>query len=131
MTPAKEEYNAIVVYWHDGDTAYCVIELSAVDKLYKGSYENPWPVRLADCNANELKDLGGKEALENVMTICPEGTPIVLRNVRKDPYERWDASIETPLARDLGMFLEVEGWVARYPGSGPKVKPLWPRVAHH
>lgn len=131
--PGVPSYPATVVYVVDGDTIGVVISIAPILGLYVGSIDKPWRIRLKDCNANELHDPGGTEAASNLARILDPGTEILLHNIRIDqaPHgnkpPRWDADIECERFADLGTYLEDEGWVARYPGKGPKIKPVWPR----
>lgn len=125
---AGESFVAVVVYTHDGDTFYAVVTLSRADRLYKGSMQDPQPIRLAGANAIELGQLGGREARDNLDRLIPPGSQIRLHNVVQDHYAgRWDAEVETADHPDLVQHLVDEGWLARYPGHGPKTVPPWPR----
>lgn len=106
---------ARVLQVHDGDTLEVVVT-----------------VRLADCNARELTQPGGVEARDNLRTLLPTGTRVVLSALAPDHYRhRLDAQVRigvAPYVIDVVEHLEAKQWVARYPGYGPKVNPPWPRT---
>lgn len=90
-------------------------------------------VRLADVNARELSEPGGMEAADHLARTILQRR-VVLHDVAPDFYaRRVDARVEVlpsraaPGIRDLGASLVAEGWLATYPGHGPKVNPPWPR----
>lgn len=124
--PCAFQYNAEVMSVHDGDTFSVVIDFGFYE--YLGSKEHPIPVRLADCNARELSDEGGKEARDNLQKLLPVGSPVVLTTAKPDKYApRWDAHVSTPTISDLVQHLEDTGWVAAWNGSGSRPLPAWPR----
>ena len=125
--PAPFLFNAVVVYVHDGDTVYVVVDRGMYD--YGGSTEHPVPVRLYGINARELGEPGGNEAADNLSGLLPPGTPVVLRTVKPDKFApQWDAIIETTNVPDLGAVLVAQQWAAVYFGSGVKQVPPWPRT---
>jgi endonuclease YncB( thermonuclease family) len=122
--PAPPVANATILRVIDGDTLQCRVPL--LEALFG---EQATPVRIRNINAREHLAPGGAEALANLITLCPVGAPVVLHELRPDRYAgRWDADVETMAISDLGAHLVAQQWAARYPGSGPKVLPPWPRT---
>lgn len=125
--PAPFVYNAVVVYVHDGDTIYVVIDRGMYD--YCGALDHPIPIRLYGINARELGERGGNEASDNLSGILPPGAPVVLHTMKPDKYApRWDAIVETATIPDLSAHLVATQWAAIYFGSGVKAVPPWPRT---
>lgn len=122
-------YLATVMSIHDGDSIHVEVDLGF--GVWKGS-ENNVPgvmLRLFGCNAIELKDPGGIEARDNLATILPPGTVVVLSTVKPDKFGgRYDAIVQLPNGTDLVTGLIAGGWAAAWDGNGPKPVPVWPRV---
>lgn len=125
--PAPFLYNATVVEVHDGDTFSVVVDRGFFD--YYGSPVHPIPIRILGINAIELNQPGGIEARDNLASLLPVGSSVVLSTAKPDKYApRWDAAVETPTIPDLGSYLIANQWAAPYNGAGLKPVPPWPRT---
>jgi endonuclease YncB( thermonuclease family) len=113
-------YTADIVAIHDGDTITASLSLGF--DVYTIQH-----LRLLGCNARELSQPGGKEALANLAAIL-SGKTVTVRSVKPDKYARYDAAITLPDGTDLVTQLIADGWAAEWNGQGPKPVPPWPRT---
>lgn len=123
------EYNAVVTDVHDGDTVTVHLDLG-VD-----TWKHDFHVRLHGGNARELNQPGGKEAQQNLASLLPVGSTVVVRSykadhdVDPDKYGgRYLAAITLPDGRDLVTLLIEQQWLAPWDGTGKKPVPPWPRT---
>lgn len=126
--PAPSWVNATVLSYHDGDTGLFRLDRSLAPGLRDYSERD---IRFVGCNAIELEDPGGQEALENLYAVLAPGSPVVLATVKSDKFGgRLDAQVfyRGPIGtRDLVVDLVALGWLAPWNGRGPKPVPAWPR----
>jgi len=119
-------YRATVTRVIDGDTIVVDIDLG----MYH--HEVDVPIRLRCCAARELRDEGGPEARDNLATLLPPGTVVLLSTAKPDKYSRrWDASVlyaDGDIVRNLSAALVATGWAVQWNGRGAQPKPSWPRV---
>jgi endonuclease YncB( thermonuclease family) len=122
------EYYAVVRSVHDGDTITCDVDLGL------GTWSHGLVLRLYGCNARELTDPGGAEARDNLASLLPLGSRVVVRSYKTgrdlphDKYSgRYDASITLPDGDDLVTLLIAGQWAAAWDGKGAKPVPPWPR----
>lgn len=124
MIPVPYAYNAIVLDVHDGDTIRC-----RVDRGFRDYSE--WPIRLVGCAARELSEPGGKDARDNLRTLLPVGTQVLLHTLKPDKFgDRKDALVTVEVdgkELDLATYLISEGWAVEWTGQGTQPKPVWPR----
>lgn len=122
------EYFAIVQKVHDGDT--CTVDLD----LGLDTWKHGLTLRLYGCNARELNQPGGTEARDNLSSLIPPGTKVIVRSykINKDlPHDkysgRYDAAVALPDGTDLVTFLLAQQWAAAWDGKGTRPVPPWPR----
>lgn len=113
-------FYAAVVAIHDGDSITADIDLGF-------DVHTIQHLRLLGCNARELAQPGGKEALANLAAIL-SGKTVTVRSVKPDKYARYDAAITLPDGTDLVSLLIADQWAAPWTGQGPKPVPPWPRT---
>lgn len=117
-------YRARLVRVVDGDTLRVDIDLGFDTWLHNRS------VRLLGCNARELSEPGGREARENLATLLPVGSPVVIHTVKDDKYGgRYDAQVLLPDGTNLVERLVRDGWASPWTGDGVRPAPPWPRFA--
>jgi endonuclease YncB( thermonuclease family) len=136
ITP--KAWRAQVTDVHDGDTLTTAVVLGLAAHgadhdygfhIYKESDKLVLhaDVRLLGCNAIELRDAGGVEARDHLLTVMPIGTWITLTTEGPDKYGgRYDAAVTLPDGSDLVQQLIAGGWAAAWNGQGTKPAPAWP-----
>jgi endonuclease YncB( thermonuclease family) len=112
-------YRATVVDVHDGDTFTADIDLGFnIGIRYR--------VRLVGCNAIELDQPGGYEARAHLLGLIPVGSVCRVSSVAFDKYGgRIDAVVRTDTA-DVGIRMILDGFAAKWDGTGPRPTPPWP-----
>ncbi len=117
-------YAVTVLGCHDGDNVLMDIALG-LDAVWRSQ-----SVRLTGCNANELDEPGGREALAELQRRVPAGAGGVLASVKPDKYGgRLNGRLALPGIPDLAEYLIGSGWAARWDGRGKAPRPVWPRPA--
>jgi endonuclease YncB( thermonuclease family) len=126
MTPQTAYiYRATVLEVHDGDTFTADLDLGF-------NIHIQYRVRLAGCNAIELKDSGGQEARQHLLTLLPLGSVCLVSSVHYDKYGgRIDAVVRIGEARDeardsVALIMISDGYAAAWDGTGPRPTPPWP-----
>lgn len=111
-------YKATVIEIHDGDTFTADIDLGFDVRIR-------YRVRLAGCNAIELKDPGGYPARAHLATLVPVGSVCEVLSVHFDKYGgRIDAHVLAD--GDVAGTMIADGYAAPWDGQGPKPTPPWP-----
>jgi len=110
-------YNATVLSVHDGDTLTLNVDLGFYVRMQM-------PCRVLGVNAPELSTAAGKAARDFLATLCPTGTPLLLRSVKDDKYGgRFDGALALPDGRSVAQELINAGFAAPWNGQGPKPLP--------
>jgi endonuclease YncB( thermonuclease family) len=118
---------AVIWAVHDGDTLTALVPLDTKTVIGVPLWAE-LPLRLAGCNARELKDPGGVDARDHLAELLPVGTHVTVVVTGADKYSgRMDGRITLPDGSDLVTVLTADHWVAAWNGTGPKPVPPWPR----
>lgn len=98
----REYPGCIVSRWVDGDTVYLLVDLGFhITRLTN--------VRLARCDAFELRSPGGVEAKAFSMASAPAGTKVTLQSEKVDVYGRSVGEIVLPDGLNLTDMLIANG----------------------
>ncbi len=114
-------YKGTVEEVHDGDTCTILLDLGFnISIRYR--------VRLAGCNAIELKDPGGPEARAHLLELLPVGSVCLVSSVAFDKFGgRIDANVSTPATPlTVAARMVADGYAAAWDGTGPRPTPPWP-----
>ena len=108
---------------HDGDSFHVNLDLGL------GIWSNGLMVRFTGANAAEIGTPGGNAARDNLRTVLPVGTRLVLHSVAWDKFGgRIDAEVFLADGTDLIAQLIAEQWLAAWDGTGTRPVPPWPRT---
>jgi endonuclease YncB( thermonuclease family) len=114
-------YSALIFAIHDGDSCSADIDLGF-------DVHTIQHLRLLGCNARELSQPGGKEALANLAAVL-SGKTVTVRSVKPDKFGgRYDAAVTLPDGTDLVTQLIADQWAVPWTGQGLKPVPPWPRT---
>jgi endonuclease YncB( thermonuclease family) len=89
-------------------------------------------VRVDGINAIELRAPGGLAAREHLKALLPAGGEVTLTSLGWDKYgDRVDGRITLPDGRDVGEVMVIDGYAARWDGTGARPTPPWPIPSDH
>lgn len=121
--PKERPHFAIVKKVIDGDTIVCDIDMDL-----RGWYHD-YKVRLAGCNAAEVKTEAGKAARAHLKDVLPIGSVVVLTTIKDYKYGgEFVAKVWVDPQNELVKDLIQHQWAAAWDGRGEAPLPPWPRT---
>lgn len=121
MTAQLYTYRATVLKVEDADNIVVRADLG-FDFTLKIS------VRLDGINAREDEEPGGPEALAHLVSLCPVGTVLTLRSVKRDKFAgRCRGRLVLDDGTDIAKQMVADIYAVPWNGRGPRPVPPWPR----
>lgn len=112
-------FNAKVVSAYDGDTLTAMVDHGMALFSFRS-------VRILGINCRELKDPGGKEARDHLLSLVPVDAPVIITSSSWDKYGgRIDGRLQAEFG-DVSDRMIQDGYAAAWNGVGTRPVPEWP-----
>ena len=112
-------YPGELVSVYDGDT--CTLDLDLGFRTWRRTN-----VRLYGINCIELKDPGGRAARMHLMELVPFHRLVTVTTIEADKYgDRWLGIIIVD-GTSMNEQMVIDGYAARWDGTGVRPVPTWP-----